>query len=90
MARKVLHSWLKLERIRCHDEGDGWGSAEPYLWTVFFKIDGDSVALTESLMLSGHATVVGTPAVTETSATPMSTRATTSRSPRRSASGAPS
>jgi hypothetical protein len=61
MARDVLRVWLKLDRIHCHDEGDGWGSAEPYLWTVFFKIDGDTVALTESLTLSGTPTVVATP-----------------------------
>jgi hypothetical protein len=61
MARDLLRVWLDLERIHRHDEGNGWGSAEPYLWTVFFKIDGDSVALTEGLTLSGTATVVGTP-----------------------------
>jgi hypothetical protein len=60
MARDLLRVWLKLNRIHCFDEGDGWGSAEPYLWTVFFKIDGETVALTESLTLSGTATVVGT------------------------------
>jgi hypothetical protein len=61
MARDTLRVWLELDRIHCHDEGDGWGSAEPYLWTVFFKIDGDTVALTESLTLSGTPTVVTTP-----------------------------
>ena len=57
MAHDVLRVWLELDRIDCHDEGDGLGSAEPYLWTVFFKIDGDTVALTESLTLSGAPTV---------------------------------
>jgi hypothetical protein len=61
MARDLLRIWLDLERIHCYDEGDGWGSAEPYLWTVFFKIDGESVALTDALTLAGSATVVGTP-----------------------------
>jgi len=61
MSRDVLRVWLNLDRIHCYDEGDGWGSAEPYLWTVFFKIDGETVALTESLTLSGTATVIGTP-----------------------------
>jgi hypothetical protein len=61
MARDLLRVWLKLDHIDCYDEGDGWGDAEPYLWTVFFKIDGDSVALTDALTLSGSATVVSTP-----------------------------
>jgi hypothetical protein len=30
-------------RIHCHDEGDGPGAAEPYLWTIFFKIDGSNI-----------------------------------------------
>jgi hypothetical protein len=61
MARDLLRVWMKLDNIRCYDEGDGWGDAEPYLWTVFFKIDGDGVALTDDLKLSGKATVVTTP-----------------------------
>lgn len=61
MARDLLRVRLDLNRIHCYDEGDGWGDAEPYLWTVFFKIDGESVALTEGLTLSGNATVQSTP-----------------------------
>ena len=52
MARDLLRVWMKLDHIHCYDEGDGWGDAEPYLLTVFFKIDGDSVALTDDLKLS--------------------------------------
>ncbi len=61
MARDVMSTSIKLDRIVCHDEGDGWGSAEPYLWTVFFKIDGETVAVTEALTLAGTATIVPTP-----------------------------
>lgn len=61
MARNPLQIQLELDRIRCYDEGDGWGSAEPYLWTVFFKVDGDTVALGDDLFLHGTATVVTTP-----------------------------
>jgi hypothetical protein len=51
---------IALRNIHCSDEGDGPGSAEPYLWTVFFKVDGDTVSA-ESGTLQGTATVVATP-----------------------------
>jgi hypothetical protein len=51
---------LKLNNVHCNDEGDGIGSAEPYLWTVFFKIDGDTTQVNPALTLQGSATVVTT------------------------------
>jgi hypothetical protein len=59
--RDIISVSVALDTIICHDEGDGWGSAEPYLWTVFFKIDGSTVSLNDSLNLSGTATVETTP-----------------------------
>ena len=59
--REKLSVSLKLNNIICRDEGDGWGNAEPYLWTVFFKIDGETVSLTEALTLSGESTIHTTP-----------------------------
>ncbi len=50
----MLAGVLKLNSIICHDEGDGWGSAEPYLWAVFFKIDGLTVCQ-NGIMLGGGA-----------------------------------
>src|SRR5262249_45587291 len=59
--RDTLNVSINLDRIHAYDEGDGWGDAEPYLWTVFFKIDGDTMMLNDSLRLVGTPVVVGTP-----------------------------
>jgi hypothetical protein len=58
---RALDVRLKLNQIRCIDEGHGIG-AEPHLWTLFFKLDGDSARLSPALTLSGTATVRGAPA----------------------------
>lgn len=60
-----LNIEFKLDRIHCHDEGDGPGNAEPYLWTVFFKVDGDTLVVNTdgpvAPFLQGAPTVIGTP-----------------------------
>jgi len=57
----TLDVHLKLSNLHCYDEGDSIGSAEPYLWTVFFKIDGDTAVVNPAFALQGTATVIGTP-----------------------------
>lgn len=57
---RPLNVRLKLNQIRCIDVG-GTGGAEPYLWTVFFKIDGETAWLSPALELRGAATVRGAP-----------------------------
>lgn len=47
-----------LQEVHCHDEGDGWGNAEPYIWTVFFKVDGDNFAVQAGSGLIGSPTIV--------------------------------
>lgn len=61
MARSTLNVQFDLTHIKCHDEGDGWGSAEPYLWTVFFLVDGSTISVNSGLTLSGQATLHFTP-----------------------------
>lgn len=61
MSRTPIVVRIDLERIICHDEGDGIGSAEPYLWVAFFKVDGTTVSVTPAFTLGGEATVEFTP-----------------------------
>lgn len=51
---------LQWQRLRCIQEGDGIGSAEPYMWAVFFKIDGERAFVNNALRLEGTATTVNT------------------------------
>lgn len=44
---------LKLQQLRCHDKPDGWTNGEPYLWNIFFKIDGTCVTLSDNFRLEG-------------------------------------
>lgn len=41
---------IVLDRLICHDEGDGAGNAEPYIWAAFFKIDNDTAEIIDSVI----------------------------------------
>lgn len=54
--------WLiNLNPLFCHDEGDGPGDAEPYLWTIFFKCDGSTLRVSEAGKIEGSAVIFPTP-----------------------------
>ena len=53
MAQKLPFT-VHLKRLLCHQEGSGWRKTEPYLWTIFFKIDGENLSLTDDFKLQGE------------------------------------
>jgi len=58
-----LNSFLDTVKITATDGAQIGGGAQHkqvYLWTLFFKIDGDTVSVNASLNLEGNATVVPT------------------------------
>jgi hypothetical protein len=74
MTLPTLQTLVSLDHLHCHREGDGLLSDdEPYLWTAFFKVDGDTVVLdligdrpddeltVSDLYLRGTCTFVTTP-----------------------------
>jgi hypothetical protein len=61
MARPQMRWTINLNPLECHDEGDGIGDAEPYLWTVFFKCDGSTLSVSDAGRVEGDAVIFPTP-----------------------------
>lgn len=61
MARPMMRWMITLNPLRCHDEGDGIGDAEPYLWTIFFKCDGSTLSVSDAGRIEGSAVTFPTP-----------------------------
>ena len=61
MARPLMRWMIVLNPLNCHDEGDGIGDAEPYLWTIFFKCDGSTLSVSDAAKLEGSAVTFPTP-----------------------------
>ncbi len=56
MKDEELPVVLRIERLKCHNDG-GAGKAEPYMLVAFFRIDGHTVKLGDDLRFAGTATL---------------------------------
>lgn len=50
---KTLFLKLSLNQLCCHAKPDAWIEGEPYMWNVFFKIDGEGILMNERFRLEG-------------------------------------
>lgn len=48
-----------LSKVHCYKHDDSGSKAEPFIWVVFFKIDGDTTFINHDNVLQGKATVIG-------------------------------
>lgn len=49
-----LYLRISLDQLRCLRKADAWRDSEPYMWNVFFKIDGEGVRLSDRFRLEGR------------------------------------
>jgi hypothetical protein len=65
MAIERMKLRVAFRNLLCTDEADGSGSAEPYLWAFYFKIDGSTATLdlnsNNQLVLRGTSSNIGSP-----------------------------
>ena len=65
MAIERMKVRVAFSSLFCHEEADGAGSAEPYLWVFYFKIDGSAATLDlnarNQLFLRGTSINIGSP-----------------------------
>ena len=50
---QTIYIKLGLNQLTCHHRPEGWTYSEPYLWNVFFKIDGSCVRINNQFFLEG-------------------------------------
>jgi hypothetical protein len=62
MALSPLPVAIDLDQILCHEQGKRGKRGDPYLWTIFFKLDGTTASMSDpDFTLSGLATTAPTP-----------------------------
>lgn len=46
---------IALHTLSLHKKGASWGKSEPYLWNIFFRVDGEAITINPDFTISGKA-----------------------------------
>ncbi len=52
---KPLQLKIALHTLSLHRKIEKWGDAEPYLWNIFFRVDGEAITINPDFTISGKA-----------------------------------
>lgn len=50
---KPIQLQIALHTLSLHRKAKSWGNAEPYLWNIFFRIDGEAITINPDFTISG-------------------------------------
>lgn len=46
---------IALHTLSLHRKGTSWGKSEPYIWNIFFRVDGEAITINPDFTISGKA-----------------------------------
>ncbi|MFT5834543.1 MAG: hypothetical protein ACI97N_002183 [Cognaticolwellia sp.] len=52
---KLIQLQIALHTLSLHKKRTSWGNAEPYLWNIFFRVDGEAITINPDFTISGKA-----------------------------------
>jgi len=52
---KELQVRIKVHSLKRHDKSANWRESRPYLWNIFFKVDGTCLTITNNFKLEVHS-----------------------------------
>lgn len=44
---------INLDKLILHKKSERWGLSEPYLWNIFFRVDGDAIQINPNFTING-------------------------------------
>ncbi len=44
---------ISLDKLTLHRKSERWGMSEPYLWNIFFRVDGDAIKINPNFTING-------------------------------------